>query len=162
MATLALSQAAFDTERSASVGILGRAEFALGAMLDAERHFRQLLELEPQMEPTSQATVRFLMTRARMERSDCAGATDSLSELARTIGEIREPADRLAAEIEHQVLGLKLAMRWHNAHVPMGDTLAGLAPQLLSLRAHTLEATMGLGLLGSGSTAALVRGSASL
>jgi tetratricopeptide (TPR) repeat protein len=115
MATLALSQAASDTERSASVGILGRAQFALGEMLDAEHHFGQLLELEPQMEPTNQATVQFLMARARMERSDCAGATDSLSELAETIGEIEDPTDRLAAEIEHQVLGLKLAIRWHNA-----------------------------------------------
>jgi DNA-binding SARP family transcriptional activator/tetratricopeptide (TPR) repeat protein len=114
MASLALSQAVTNGERATSLGILGRAEFAVGSMQQAENHLTRLLDIELETTPVDRATTRLLIARARMERSDRAGAARALEELSHTIPTISEPAQQVDIEIERHVLALKLATRWHD------------------------------------------------
>jgi tetratricopeptide (TPR) repeat protein len=114
MASLALSQAVTNGDRATSLGILGRAEFAVGSMQQAEHHLTRLLGLELETAPVDRATTRLLIARARMERSDRAGAAKALEELSRTIPAISDSAQQVDIEIERHVLALKLATRWHD------------------------------------------------
>lgn len=114
MASLALSQAVTNAERATALGLLGRAEFAVGAMQQAEHHLTSLLDLDIKADPGDVASVRLLIARARMERSDRTGAAKVLDELSGSISRIPEPAQRVAVELERHVLALKLATRWHD------------------------------------------------
>jgi tetratricopeptide (TPR) repeat protein len=114
MASLALSQAVSNEERAAALTLLGRAEFAVGSMQQAERHLASLLDLQLEAEPVDRAATRLLIARARMERSDRAGAASALDELSGTITAISEPSQQVNMQLERHVLALKLATRWHD------------------------------------------------
>ena len=114
MASLALSQAVTNGERTTALRILGRAEFAVGSLQQAEYHLTSLLELELEAAPVDRAATRLLIARARMERSDRAGAARALDKLSNTVLAISEPAQRVNMQIERHVLALKLATRWHD------------------------------------------------
>jgi tetratricopeptide (TPR) repeat protein len=83
-------------------------------MQQAENHLTRLLDIELETTPVDRATTRLLIARARMERSDRAGAARALEELSHTIPTISEPAQQVDIEIERHVLALKLATRWHD------------------------------------------------
>ncbi len=114
MASLALSQAVSNEERAAALTLLGWAEFAVGSMLQAEQHLASLLDLQLEAAPVDRAATRLLLARARMERSDRAGAAEALDNLSDTIARISEPALQVSVQLERHVLALKLATRWHD------------------------------------------------
>ncbi len=114
MASLALSHAATDSERAAALGLLGRAEFANGSMLQAERHLSELVRLQSSVSPAEVANVRLLLARAQMERSDKDAASRTLDQLAASLHSVPDLVDQLNIGIEQHVLALKLAIRWHD------------------------------------------------
>ena len=114
MASLAHSQASTNAERAAALGILGRAEFATGAMVEAEERLERALELDIESDAASRVSTILLIARARMERCDVDGATRSIERALEMGSAIDDGAARLAAETEARVFALKLAIRSHD------------------------------------------------
>ena len=116
MAKLALSRASTDAERAATLGILGRAEFATGAMLEAEKRLKQALSLNAAEDPASRALTTLIVARAQMEMCDATGAAKTLDVVLEDASRIVDPKVRLAAQTEAHVLALKQAIRSQDPH----------------------------------------------
>lgn len=109
MATLALSQAASDTERHEALDILGRSAMALGQLAEAEQHFREILDLQSVISARASVKAKLMLGRIRLESSDWQGAKRLLERL--DVSALQEPADRIEAELDSLALLLQGAMR---------------------------------------------------